>query len=115
MTTYKQSLPYSEAIRRYSFPLIIFSAMFMAFLVKGAVFNGMFMGIVWTIALWILIVKLPRWLKALMGRHILMSDLALSLISFGALASMGPGPTIVAAATTQATLMSVLLRTLPKN
>lgn len=85
----------------------------MAMLAKGVVFNGMFMGIVITVAMWILVKKLPYWLQCLMGRHQLLSDLVLTILIFSGLASMGPGPTILMASTTQATMTSVLLKTLP--
>jgi hypothetical protein len=108
----KIKLPYQEFIIRNAFPIIVIAAFFMAFWVKGFIFAGMFMGIMITIAIWLLIVKLPKWMKALMGRHILMSDLLLTIGSAGILSTIGPGPTVVMASATEASLLSVLLRSL---
>lgn len=111
----KKKLPYQQILSDWGFPIIISIAILMAFLAKGVVFNGMFMGVMITIALWVIVMKLPHWLKALMGRHILMSDMILTILTFGGLSAMGPGPTIIAASAVQASLTSLLLRGLPKK
>lgn len=70
------------------------------------------MGIMSTIAIWILVIKLPLGIQAWMGKHILLSDLGLSVCSYSLLAAIGVGPTLFMAAATQATLLSLLLTTL---
>ncbi len=84
----------------------------MAFWVKGAVFSGMFMGIMITISMWVLVMKFPTWLQALMARHILISDLVLTVVSSFILGTVGPGPTILMGTATVAVLLSVLLNSL---
>jgi hypothetical protein len=86
--------------------------MYMAFWVKGVVFSGMFMGIMITIAMWTLVAKFPEWLLALMGRHILISDLLLTICSSFILGTIGPGPTILMGTATVAVLLSILLNSL---
>ena len=94
------------------FPLVIISAIVLAFLIKGFVLGGMMMGIMSTIGVWVLVKKFPSFLKNWMGRHVLLSDLALSTASYSLLAAMGPGPTLFMAAATQAVLLSILIPTL---
>jgi len=93
-----------------SFPLAILFAIWISFTVGGFIRDGMFMGLISSIALWVLIVKLPIWTKRLMGRYLLISDLTLTTIVFVMFTSfIGPGPTAFMAAATQAVTLSVLL------
>lgn len=109
----KTELPYKAALNKYSFPLLVGFALFMAFMAKGIVFNGMFIGVMITIAVWIVVLKLPKWIQKLMRKNIFLSDLALTIASFGAISALGPGPTVVMASSVNACLFSFLLRTLP--
>ena len=94
------------------FPLVIISAIVLAFMIKGFVLGGMMMGIMSTIGIWVLVRKFPNSLKKWMGTHILISDLALSIATYSLLAAIGPGPTLFMAAATQAVLLSILIPTL---
>lgn len=98
-----------ETLRKLTFPLVIVAAVVLAFAIKGFVLGGMMMGIMSTIAIWVLVLKLPYTIQQWMGRHVLISDLILSVCSYTLLASIGPGPTIFMAAATQAVLLSILL------
>lgn len=92
--------------------MLIVSAFMMAFYVKGVVFGGMFMGIMAAIAIWIIVLKLPKWLRVQMGKHVLISDLMLSLVSFSFLSSIGAGVTVFVAGITNAAILSLLLQSL---
>lgn len=98
-----------ETLKKLTFPIVIIAAVVLAFAVKGFVLGGMMMGIMSTIAIWVLVLKLPISIQSWMGKHILISDLMLSVASYTLLASIGPGPTIFMAAATQAVLLSILL------
>lgn len=88
---------------------LICIAIVMAYGAKSVAFNGMLMGTLSTIAVWVLVLKLPIKAKRWMSKHLLLSDLILSSISFIFLSSLEPGPTVFMAAITQAVLFSVLL------
>jgi hypothetical protein len=108
----KEKVPVNKAkeyIWKNSFSLLIIGAFLMAFWVKGVVFAGMFMGIMSAIAIWIIVMKLPKWVRVQMGKHVLLSDLGLSLASFTFLSSIGAGVTVFAAGVTNAAILSVLL------
>jgi hypothetical protein len=98
-----------ETLKKLTFPIVIIAAVILAFAIKGFVLGGMMMGIMSTIAIWVLVLKLPDSIQMWMGRHVLISDLILSISSYTLLASIGPGPTIFMAAATQAVLLSILL------
>jgi len=99
-----------EFFLKYSFPITIIVAIWLSFAVGGFVRDGMFMGLISTMALWLLVIRLPVRVKRFMGRHILLSDLVLTLIVFSSFtAFIGPGPTVFMCSVTQATTMSVLL------
>ncbi len=98
-----------EWLVKNSFWILIILAVFSAAVVKGIAFSGMFIGMIATIAIWALVIKLPTGMKAWMGRHILISDLLLTLLSFLLLGYIGSGPTAFMAAATVAVLMTVLL------
>lgn len=112
----KQKAPLSNNAEKYlwknSFSILIIGAFLMAFWVKGVVFAGMFMGIMTSIAIWILVLKLPKWMKVQMGKHVLLADLGLSLASFTFLSSIGAGATVFAAGVTNAAILSVMLHSL---
>lgn len=95
-----------------TFVLLVIVTLLLAFWVRGVVFAGMFMGLVSTIAIWVLVLKFPPRLQAFMGRHILISDLFLTMLSMSGLSVIGPGATVFMAICTQAVLISVLLQTL---
>jgi len=97
---------------KIAFAVIIGLAVFMVFWVKGVVFSGMFMGIMSTIAVWVLVIKSPLVIQNWMGKHVLISDLFLTSIGASLIASIGPGPTVFMATVTQMVLLSVLLQTL---
>lgn len=84
----------------------------MAFWVKGVIFSGMFMGIMMTIALWVLVLKSPKFLQRIMARHTLLSDLVLTALGTSVLSALGPGTTVFMAIVTQMVLLSLLLQTL---
>jgi hypothetical protein len=93
-----------------TFPALILLAAILAWGAGGAVKSGMFMGFMSTLALWCVVIKLPIWVKKLMCRHVLISDLILSVILVGVFAPLiGSGPTVFMAAVTQAVLLSILL------
>ena len=100
---------------KIAFGIIIAFALFLAFWIKAVILSGMFMGIVSTIAIWVLVMKFPKFLKTFMARHILISDLILTGLATSVIAAIGPGPTIFMAMMTQMVLVSLLLHTLPKN
>lgn len=98
-----------------AFAVLIALALTMAFWVKGVVFSGMFMGIMSTIALWVLVLKSPKFVQNFMSKHQLLSDVVLTAFGASALAAIGPGPTVFMAAVTQMVLLSLLLQTLEKT
>jgi hypothetical protein len=108
----REELPYNTFAKKYAFIGIVGLAVLLALSIKGIVLGGMFMGIMITIAVWLLVLKLPDFVKNFMSRHILLSDLILSIGSLGILSAIGPGPTVVMAASTEAALLSLLLKTL---
>jgi len=101
-----------KAYQNTTFVLLVILTLLLAFWVRGVVFSGMFMGLVSTLAVWTLVIKFPPRLQSLMGRHVLISDLILTMLSMSALSVIGPGATIFMAICTQAVLISVLLQTL---
>jgi hypothetical protein len=84
----------------------------MAFWVKGVVFSGMFMGIISTIAIWVLVLKSPKIIQKIMSKHTLIADCVLSSLSISVLSALGPGTTVFMAMITQMVLLSFLLETL---
>lgn len=98
-----------------SFFLIVALALAMAFWVKGVVFSGMFMGIMSTIAIWVLVMKMPGAIQRIMARHTLISDMALSALAMPVISILGPGTTVFMAMITQMVMLSFLLETLEKN
>lgn len=95
-----------------TFGILIAGTTLLAFMVKGIVLGGMFMGLMATIAIWVLVLKMPDVIQRFMGNHPLMSDLALSAGSAAVMAGIGPGPTLFMATITQMVLLSILLTTL---
>lgn len=106
----KQTL--SSWLRAHTFHIIIAVALWMAYLARGVVLNGMLLGTVSTIALWVLVARFPRWLKRLMSRHVLLCDLILTMATSSLIAVVGSGPTIFMALATQAVLLTLLLNSL---
>lgn len=98
-----------EWLVKNSFWILVIIAILCAAVVKGIAFGGMFMGMMATIAIWALVLKLPTGMKAWMGKHILLSDLLLTIFSSALLGYIGSGPTVFMAAATVAVLMTVLL------
>ena len=101
-----------KAYQNGTFVLLVIITLFMAFWVRGFVFAGMFMGLVSTIAIWVLVLKFPPRVQRFMGKHVLISDLILTMVAMSALSVIGPGATIFMAICTQAVLTSLLLPTL---
>ena len=95
-----------------AFIMLISLALAMAFWIKGVVFSGVFMGVMSTIAVWVLILKLPHWTQKFIARHQLISDVAFTAVGASALAALGPGATVFMACITQMVLLSLLLKTL---
>jgi hypothetical protein len=95
-----------------TFVLLVIITLFLAFWVRGFIFAGMFMGLVSTIAIWVLVLKFPPKLQNFMGNHVLISDLILTMIAMSGLSVVGPGATVFMAMCTQAVLTSILLPTL---
>ena len=98
-----------------AFIVLISIALAMAFWVKGVVFSGMFMGVISTIAIWVLVLKSPKFIQKFMATHPLLSDLVLTSFGASAMAAIGPGATVFMAIVTQMVLLSLLLQTLEKN
>lgn len=101
-----------KAYQNGTFVLLVIITLFMAFWVRGFVFAGMFMGLVATIAIWVVVLKFPPPVKRFMGRHVLISDLILTATAMSGLSVIGPGATVFMAICTQAVLTSILLPTL---
>lgn len=106
----KQTL--SGWLRAHTFHIIIAFALWMAYLARGVVLNGMLLGTVSTIAIWVLVARFPLWLKRLMSRHVLLCDLILTMATSSLIAVVGSGPTIFMALATQAVLLTLLLNSL---
>jgi len=97
---------------RITFGMVIVVASGMAMFVKGVVLSGMFMGIMSSIAIWVLVMRFPIWLQQVMGRYVLISDLILSSFGASVVAVVGPGPTVFMATVTQMVVLSLLLQSL---
>jgi len=116
MSLFKKKTPKpprpSNPYKHTAFAVIVVITLLLAFLVKGVVLGGMLTGLMSSIAVWIIVLKTPIWLQDWMGRHTLLSDLLLTLVSSSVLAMLGPGITMFVALVTQAVILSVLLQTL---
>lgn len=91
------------------FGTVILVAIIIGFAVKGVILGGMFAGMLSTIAVWALVLKSPRWFKNLLGRHPLIADIVLSLISVTYLSMLTAGITLFVALTMQALMFTILL------
>lgn len=99
-----------EWLVKNTFWILVIIAILAAAVVKGIAFSGMFIGMMTTIALWALVIKLPIGIQAFMGRHIVVADFVLTLCSFLLLGYVGSGPTAFMAASTVAVLLTLLLK-----
>ena len=99
-----------ELLLKYSFPIVVGASLVFATTVGGFIQAGMFMGLVSTMALWFMVIKLPRWVKRLMAKHMLATDVLLTIMLFCMFSMLlGPGPTAFMCTVTQAAVLSVLL------
>lgn len=94
------------------FITLVIISILLALFIKGFVLGGIFAGLVSTICVWLLVLKLPERMKYWMGRHALISDFILTMGSASVLATIGPGITMFVAIVVQGSLLSLLLKTL---